>query len=95
MTTDMGVQVLSTMSGEISHFQACVLSGYLTLCDPMDCSTPGSSVHTILQARILEQVSISFSRGSSNPGIKLASPALQADSLPSDLAKPLHFSLSA
>ena len=61
----------------------------------MDCSTPGSSVHTILQARILEQVSISFSRGSSNPGIKLASPALQADSLPSDLAKPLHFSLSA
>ena len=36
----------------------------LTLCDPMDCSLPGSSVHGIILARILEQVSISFSRGS-------------------------------
>ena len=34
-------------------------------CDPMDCSPPGSSVHGILQARILEWVVISFSRGSS------------------------------
>ena len=33
----------------------------LTLCDPMDCSLPGSSVHGILQARILEWVAISFS----------------------------------
>ena len=40
----------------------------LTLCDPMDCSPPGSSVHGILQARILEWVAISFSRGSSLPG---------------------------
>ena len=38
------------------------------LCDPMDCSPPGSSVHRIFQARILEWVSISFSRGSSWPG---------------------------
>ena len=38
-----------------------------TLCDPMDCSLPGSSVHEILQARILEWVAISFSRGSSRP----------------------------
>ena len=38
-----------------------------TLCDPMDCSLPGSSVHGILQARILEWVAISFSRGSSRP----------------------------
>ena len=38
-----------------------------TLCDPMDCSPPGSSVHGILQARILEWVAISFSRGSSLP----------------------------
>ena len=37
----------------------------LTLCDPMDCSLPGSSVHGILQARILEWVAIPFSRGSS------------------------------
>ena len=36
-----------------------------TLCDPMDCSLPGSSVHGIFQARILEWVAISFSRGSS------------------------------
>ena len=38
-----------------------------TLCDPMDCSPPGSSVHGISQARILEWVAISFSRGSSKP----------------------------
>ena len=37
----------------------------LILCDPMDCSPPGSSVHGILQARILEYVAICFSRGSS------------------------------
>ena len=40
---------------------------YLTLCDPMDCSLPGSSVHGILKARILEWVAIPFSRGSSWP----------------------------
>ena len=34
----------------------------LTLCDPMDCSPPGSSVHGIFQARILEWVAVSFSR---------------------------------
>ena len=38
-----------------------------TLCDPVDSSPPGSSVHGILQARILEWVAISFSRGSSQP----------------------------
>ena len=36
-----------------------------TLCDPVDCSPPGSSIHGILQVRILEWVAISFSRGSS------------------------------
>ena len=35
------------------------------LCDPMDCSPPGSSVHGISQARILERVSIYYSKGSS------------------------------
>ena len=47
----------------------CVLHAQLcpTLCDPMDCSPPGSSVHGILQARILEWVAIPFSRGSSQP----------------------------
>ena len=38
-----------------------------TLCDSMDCSPPGSSVHGIFQARILQWVSMSFSRGSSPP----------------------------
>ena len=38
------------------------------LCDPMNCSLPGSSVHEIFQARVLEWVDISFSRVSSQPG---------------------------
>ena len=37
----------------------------LTLCNPVDCSLPGSSIHGIFQARVLEWVAISFSRGSS------------------------------
>ena len=44
-----------------------VAQSCLTLCDPMDCSPPNSSVHGILQARILKWVAISFSRGSSQP----------------------------
>ena len=39
-----------------------VAQSYPTLCDPVDCSPPGSSVHGILQARIREWVAISFSR---------------------------------
>ena len=39
----------------------------LALCDPTNCSPPGSSIHGILQARVLEWVAISFSRGSSQP----------------------------
>ena len=38
---------------------------HLTLCNPMDCSPPGSSVHGILQGKILEKEYISFSKGSS------------------------------
>ena len=44
-----------------------VTQSCLTLCDPMDCSLPGSSVLGIFQARILEWVAIPFSRGSSQP----------------------------
>ena len=55
-----------------------------TLCDPIDGSPSGSPVPGILQARILEWIAISFSRGSSNPGIKPRSPALQVDSLPAE-----------
>ena len=42
----------------------CVCSVASTLCDPMDCSLPDSSVHGILQAKVLEQIAISSSRGS-------------------------------
>ena len=52
-----------------------------TLCDPIDCSPPGFSVHGILQARILEWVAISSPEDLPDPGIKPWSPALQADSL--------------
>jgi len=38
-----------------------------TLCDPMDCSLPGFSVHGIFQAIVLEWIAISFSSGSSQP----------------------------
>ena len=44
-----------------------VAQSYLTLCDLMDCSPPGSSVHWIFQARILEWVAVPSSRGSSQP----------------------------
>ena len=44
-----------------------VIRLYPTLWDPMDCSLPASSVYGISQARILEWVAISFSRGSSQP----------------------------
>ena len=54
-----------------SQFHACMhaksLQLCLTLCDPMAYGPPGSSVHGILQARILQWVSSSYSRGSSQP----------------------------
>ena len=51
----------------------------------MNGSLPGSSIHGILQARILEWVAISFSRGFPDPGIEPGFPALQADDLPTEL----------
>ena len=45
----------------LSSLKVLVAQSRLTLCDPMDCSPPGSSVHEILQARILEWVAISYS----------------------------------
>ena len=56
-----------------------VAQSCLTLCDPMDCSLPGSSDHGILQARILEWVPGHLP----DPGIEPGSPALQADALTS------------
>ena len=52
------------------HYDFCCLVHKLCVwlfCNPMDCSLPGSSVHGISQARILEWVAISFSSGSSPP----------------------------
>ena len=50
------------------HLEREVAQSCLTLCDPMDCnSLPGSSIYGIFQARVLEWVAISFSRGSSRP----------------------------
>ena len=63
------IRNLGGLKSESEVSQSCP-----TLCDPMDCSPPGSSVHGISQARILEWVAISFSRGffltqGSNPGL--------------------------
>ena len=68
-----------------------------SFCNLMDCSPPGSSVHGTLQARIMEWVSMPSPGDLPHPGIKPGSPALQADSLPSELSgklamkKQIHF----
>ena len=68
---------------KIKTEKVLVAQSRLTLCDPMDCSPPGSSVHEILQARVLEWVAAP--EDLPNPGTEPASPALQIDSLPSEL----------
>ena len=63
--------------------RCCVVAKLcLTLCDPMDCSLPDSSVQEISQARILEWVATSFFRELPDPGIEPMSSALAVDSLP-------------
>ena len=47
--------------------ESAVVQSFLTLCNPMDCSLPGSSIHGIFQSRVMEWLVISFSRGSSGP----------------------------
>ena len=49
------------------QYRLLVAQLFLNLCDPIDFSPPGSSVHRILQGRILEWVAIPFSKGSSQP----------------------------
>ena len=58
-----------------------VSKSFPMFCNPMDCRPPGSSVHGISQARILEWIAIFFSRGSSQPRTETMSPVLQVDSL--------------
>ena len=62
---------LKSIGQESEVSQSC-----LTLCDPMDCSLPGSSVHGIFQAIVLEWIAISFSRGSSQHRDQTQSPTL-------------------
>ena len=65
----------------------CVLVSQLCLilCETMDCSPPGSSVHGILQQEYWSGLPFPFPGGLPDPGIKPKSPALQADSLPPEL----------
>ena len=59
---DLKKQHAVSIDIDIEVAQSC-----LTLCDPMDCGLPGSSIHGIFQERVLEWVAISFSRRSSRP----------------------------
>ena len=66
----LGFSSTSKWFGDIciyAYVRANLLQLCPTLCNPMDCSLPGSSVHGTLQARILEWVAIPSSRGSSQP----------------------------
>ena len=75
----------------IAYVHAQSLQSCPTLWDLIDCSLPGSSVHGILQARILDWVAMPPLGNLPNPGIEPGSPALQADSLPTQPpAKPYH-----
>ena len=60
----------------IDNFESEVAQSCPTLCDPMDCNLPSSSVHGIFQAIVLEWIAISFSRGSSQPRDQTVSPTL-------------------
>ena len=55
-----------------------------TLCDPVDCSLPGSSVDGVLQARLWSGLPFPFPRGLPDPGLEPGSPALQVDALTSE-----------
>ena len=62
--TEQQQQIWFVKSADLTMWSRSVVSNF---CDPMNCNLPGSSVHGILQARILQWVAISFSRGSSWP----------------------------
>ena len=69
LTSLDGCQLWTKMYRAWSPILPCAksLQSYLTLCNPTDCSPPGSSAHGILQAGILEWVAVPSSRGSSQP----------------------------
>ena len=76
--------IVSSNCISLANSQEFLAQSWPTLCDPMDCSPPSSSVHGILQARTLEWDAIAFFKGSSQPRGRTRSPAFQADSLPSE-----------
>ena len=66
LRVENSVEMKALVSAIYELYVLClVIQLCLTLCDPMNCSLPGSSVHGILQTRILEWVVMPFSRGSS------------------------------
>ena len=68
-----------SLSGYTIRVMCVCVCSVMSLCEPMDCSPPGSSVHWIFQAGMLEQVATSYCRGLPNPGTQsdsLVSPAL-------------------
>ena len=68
-----------------------VAQSCLTLSDPMDHSLPGSSIHGIFQARVLEGLIFSSPRNIPDPELKPRSSALESDALPSEpLRKPVQ-----
>ena len=84
MQTDSSFGGWGGIGGVLHKVKVLLAQSCPTLFDPIYCSPPGSSVHRILQTRILEWAAIPFSRGSSQPRIKPRSPTLLADSLPSE-----------
>ena len=68
---------IKTKSVPLQSTECCTMSVclcvqlHLTLCDPIDCCPPDSSVHGILKARILEWVAISYRGALPNPGMQL------------------------
>ena len=68
------IQLLKDSCMHAKSLQLC-----LTLCNPVDCILPGSSVHGILQARILQWGAMPFTRDLPNPGTESRSPAVQVN----------------
>ena len=68
LTADTLTSLTQPIPGPLSSYsESEVTQSCLTVCDPIDCSPPGSSIHGIFQARILEWVAISFSTSYSRP----------------------------
>ena len=76
MTPD---EVISRYMMKVLVDQSCLI-----LCDPMDCSPPGSSVHGISQKEYWSGLPFHSPENFPDPGIEPGSPTLQADSLPSE-----------